>query len=124
MRTYIKNMSAAYYSFGRTMDWANKFKGDDLIAESTLAPGSPKKMKSTAGPSLGYTPTDEVPADTGVSTDETVPADQRDPADQSVPTDANLSAGTCVSAEAATTTIPVNAPLDEDEPTEELSSLR
>nr|GFA03262.1 hypothetical protein [Tanacetum cinerariifolium] len=33
MRTYIKNMSAAYYSSGRTMEWANKFVGDDLIAE-------------------------------------------------------------------------------------------
>nr|GFD39431.1 hypothetical protein [Tanacetum cinerariifolium] len=40
-------------------------------------------MKSTAGPSLGSTPADEVPADTGVSTDENVPADQRVPADQS-----------------------------------------
>nr|GFA07324.1 hypothetical protein [Tanacetum cinerariifolium] len=109
MRTYIKNMSAAYYSSGRTMEWANKFKG---------------KMKSTAGPSLGSTPADEVPADTGVSTDESVLADQRVPADQSVPADTNIPAGTCVSAEAATTTIPVNAPLDEDEPAEESSSLR
>nr|GFD42892.1 hypothetical protein [Tanacetum cinerariifolium] len=33
IRTYIKNMSDAYYSSGRTMAWANKFKGDDLIAE-------------------------------------------------------------------------------------------
>nr|GFA54998.1 hypothetical protein [Tanacetum cinerariifolium] len=33
IRRYIKNMSAAYYSSGRTMEWANKFKGDDLIAE-------------------------------------------------------------------------------------------
>nr|GFD44433.1 hypothetical protein [Tanacetum cinerariifolium] len=101
---------------------ANKFKGDDLIAEynkinsvverstasqgvkrsgPTLEPGSPKKMKSTAGPSLGYTPADEVSTDTGVSTDKTVPADQT-----------------------ATTTIPVNAPLDEDEPAKELSSLK
>nr|GFA64450.1 hypothetical protein [Tanacetum cinerariifolium] len=144
MRTYIKNMSAAYYSSGRTMEWANKFKGDDLIAEynkiksvversttsqgvkrsgPTLVPGSPKKMKSTAGPSLGYTSADEVPADTGVSTDKTVPVDQRVPVDQSVPADASIPAGTCVSAEAATTTIPVNAPLDEDEPAEESSSL-
>nr|GFA09441.1 hypothetical protein [Tanacetum cinerariifolium] len=121
MRTYIKNMSAAYYS---------------------------------SGPSLGYTPAAEVPADTGVSTDKTVPADQRVPADkgvladtsipaitgvsadanvpadqrvpadQGVPADASIPADTCVSAEAATTTIPVNAPLDEDEPAEELSSLR
>nr|GFB87010.1 hypothetical protein [Tanacetum cinerariifolium] len=120
----------------------------------TLAPGSPKKMKSTAGPSLGYTPADEVPADIGVSTNETVPADQRVPADQGVPADisipavtgvsanatvpadqrvpadqgfpadASIPADTCVSVEAATTTIPVNAPLDEDEPAEELSSLR
>nr|GEY16303.1 hypothetical protein [Tanacetum cinerariifolium] len=102
MRTYIKNMSTVYYSSGRTMEWANKFKVDDLIAEynkiksavkrsttshsvkrsgSTLEPGSPKKMKSTASPSLGSTPADEVPADTGVSTDESVPADQRVPAD-------------------------------------------
>nr|GEY98904.1 putative ribonuclease H-like domain-containing protein [Tanacetum cinerariifolium] len=129
----------------RTMAWANKFKGDDLIAEynkiksaverstasqgvkrsgPTLAPGSPKKMKSTVGPSLGYNPADEVPADTGVSIDETVPADQRVPADQSVPADASIPAGTCVSAKAATTTIPVNAPLDEDEPAEVSSSLR
>nr|GFC34699.1 hypothetical protein [Tanacetum cinerariifolium] len=36
-------------------------------------------MKSTAGPSLGSTPADEVPADTGVSTAESVPADQHDP---------------------------------------------
>nr|GEY35869.1 xylulose kinase-1 [Tanacetum cinerariifolium] len=140
MRTYIKNMSAAYYSSGRTMEWANKFKGDDLIVEynkiksvveqstasqgvkrsgPTLAPGSPKKMKSTACPSLGYTSADEVPADTGVSTDETIPADQRVPADQSVPADASIPAGTCVPAKAATTTIPVNAPLEEDEPAEE-----
>nr|GFA37143.1 hypothetical protein [Tanacetum cinerariifolium] len=145
MRTYIKNMSTAYYSSGKTMEWANKFKGDDLIAEynkiksvversttsqgvkrsgPTLEPGSPKKMKSTAGPSLGSTPADEVPADTGVFTDESVPADQRVPADQSVPADTSIPAGTCVSAKAATTTIPVNAPLDEDEPTEESSSLR
>nr|GEY06230.1 hypothetical protein [Tanacetum cinerariifolium] len=48
----------------------------------------------------------------------------RVPADQSVPADASIHAGTCVSAEAATTTILVNAPLDEDEPAEELSSLR
>nr|GFB93399.1 hypothetical protein [Tanacetum cinerariifolium] len=101
MRHYIKNMSAAYYSSGRTMAWANKFKGDDLIAEynkikssvkssttsqgvkrsgPTLEPGSPKKMKSTTGSSLGSTPTD-----TGVSTDESVPADQRVRSDQSVP---------------------------------------
>nr|GFB24228.1 hypothetical protein [Tanacetum cinerariifolium] len=145
IRTYIKNMSDAYYSSGRTMEWANKFKGDDLIAEynkiksaverSTtsqgvkrsrpiLVPRSPKKMKSTAGPSLGYTPLDEVPADTRVSTDKTVPADQRVPVDQSVPADASISAGTCVSPEAATTTIPVNAPLDKDEPAEESSSLK
>nr|GFC75597.1 hypothetical protein [Tanacetum cinerariifolium] len=113
-----------------------------------LAPGSPKKMKSTAGPSLGYTPADEVPANTGVSIDETVPDDQRVPADQGVPADASIlavtgvstdetvptdqrvpadqgvPADTYVSTEAATTTIPVNAPLDEDEPVEELSSLR
>nr|GFC64558.1 hypothetical protein [Tanacetum cinerariifolium] len=140
MRHYIKNMSAAYYSSGRTMAWANKFKGDDLIAEynkikssikssttsqgvkrsgPTLEPGSPKKMKSTTGSSLGSTPTD-----TGVSTDESVPADQRVPSDQSVPADTSIPAGTCVSAEAATSTIPVNAPLDEDEPAEESSSLR
>nr|GEZ04994.1 hypothetical protein [Tanacetum cinerariifolium] len=144
LRTYIKNMSDAYYSSGRTMEWANKFKGDDLIAEynkiksaversttsqgvkrsgPTLEPGSLKKMKSTAGPSLGSTPADAVPADavpadTGVSTNETVPADQSVPADTSIP------AGTCVSAEDATTTIPVNAPLDEDEPAEESSFLR
>nr|GFA43002.1 hypothetical protein [Tanacetum cinerariifolium] len=138
-------MSAAYYSSGRTMEWANKFKGGDLISKyntikstversttsqgvkrsgPTLEPVSPKKMKSTAGPSLGSTPADEVPADTGVSTDESVPADQRVPANQSVPADTSISAGTCVSVEAATTTIPVNAPLDEDEPAEESSSLR
>nr|GEY63616.1 ribonuclease H-like domain-containing protein [Tanacetum cinerariifolium] len=62
-----------------------------------LAPGSPKKMKSTAGPSLGYTPVDEVPTDTGVSTDETVPADQRVPADQGVPADASIPTVTGVS---------------------------
>nr|GEW05749.1 retrovirus-related Pol polyprotein from transposon TNT 1-94 [Tanacetum cinerariifolium] len=145
MRTYIKNMSAAYYSSGRIMEWANKFKSDDLIAEynkiksaversttsqgvkrsrPTLEPGSPKKMKSTTGPSLGSTPADEVPADTGVSTTESVPADQRVPADQSVHADTCIPAGTCVFAETATTTIPVNAPLDEDEPAEESSSLR
>nr|GFA83414.1 hypothetical protein [Tanacetum cinerariifolium] len=177
MRTYIKNMSAAYYSSGRTMEWANKFK-DVKRSRPILAPGSPKKRKSTTGPSLGYTPADEVPADTGVSTDETVPVDQRVPADQGVPADASIPAVTGVSAdatvpadqrvpadqgvpadasipavtgvstdatipadqhvpadqgipadtyvstEAATTTIPVNAPLDEDEPAEELSSLR
>nr|GEZ80664.1 hypothetical protein [Tanacetum cinerariifolium] len=33
MRTYIKNMSVAYYYSGRTMEWANKYKSDDLIAE-------------------------------------------------------------------------------------------
>nr|GEY02000.1 hypothetical protein [Tanacetum cinerariifolium] len=76
-------------SIQRTMEWAIKFKGDDLIAEynkikfaversttsqgvkisrPTMEPGSPKNMKSTAGPSLGSTPADEVPADTGVST--------------------------------------------------------
>nr|GFB22310.1 hypothetical protein [Tanacetum cinerariifolium]GFB22321.1 hypothetical protein [Tanacetum cinerariifolium] len=108
MRTYIKNMSAAYYCSGRTMEWANKFKGDDLIAEynkikyvvkrsttsqgvkrsgPTLEPGSPKKMKSTVGPSLGST-----------LADESVPADTSIPA--------------------------VNAPLDEDEPAEESSFLR
>nr|GFA09440.1 hypothetical protein [Tanacetum cinerariifolium] len=140
MRHYIKNMSAAYYSSGRTMAWANKFNVDDLIAEynkikftvessttsqgvkksrPTLEPGSPKKMKSTAGPSLESTPTDEVTADTGVSTDESVHADQRVPVDQRVPADTSIPAGTCVFAEAATSTIPVNAPLDEDEPTEE-----
>nr|GFA42084.1 hypothetical protein [Tanacetum cinerariifolium] len=90
----------------------------------TLEPGSPKKMKSTAGPSLGSTHADEVPADTGVSTDESVTADQRVPADQSVPADTSVPAGTCISAEAATTTIPVNAPLDKDKPAEESSSLR
>nr|GFB67425.1 hypothetical protein [Tanacetum cinerariifolium] len=95
-------------SIQRTMEWANKFKGDDLIAEynkiksaversttsqgvkrsgPTLEPGSPKKMKSTAGPSLGSTPANEVPANTGVSTAESVPADQRVSADQSVPAD-------------------------------------
>nr|GFA80547.1 hypothetical protein [Tanacetum cinerariifolium] len=42
----------------------------------------------------------------------------------SVPADTRIPVGTCVSAEAATTTIPVNAPLDEDEPAEESSSLR
>nr|GFB71908.1 hypothetical protein [Tanacetum cinerariifolium] len=145
MRTYIKNMSAAYYSSGRIMEWANKFKGDDLIVEynkiksaversttsqgdkrsgPTLEPGSPKKMKSTAGPSLGSTSANEVPADTGVSIAESVPADQRVPADQSVPVVTRIPAGTCVSAKAATITIPVNAPLDEDEPAEESSSLR
>nr|GEY20726.1 hypothetical protein [Tanacetum cinerariifolium] len=92
--------------------------GDDLIAEynkiksaverSTnsqgvkrsrpiLARGSPKKMKSTVGPSLGYTPADEVPADTGVSTDEPFPVDQRVPADQGVPADASIPAVTGVS---------------------------
>nr|GFB94730.1 hypothetical protein [Tanacetum cinerariifolium] len=108
-------------SLQRTMEWANKFKGDDLIAKynkiksvikrsttsqgvkrsgTTLEPGSPKKMKSTAGPSLGFTP-----ADTGVSTDESVPADRHVPADQSVPADTSIPVGTCVFAEAAT--IPV-----------------
>nr|GEZ38064.1 hypothetical protein [Tanacetum cinerariifolium] len=107
MRTYIKNMSGAYYSSGKTMEWANKFKGDDLIAEYN-------KIKSTVErPSLGSTPTD-----TGVSADESVPADQHVPADTSIP------AGTCVSAEDATITIPVNAPLDKDEPAEESSFLR
>nr|GFC09626.1 hypothetical protein [Tanacetum cinerariifolium] len=113
MRTYIKNMSTACYSSGRTMEWANKFKGDDLIAEynkiksaversttsqgvkrsgPTLEPGSPKKMNSTAGLSLGSTPADAVPADTGVSADVSVPADQRVPADQSVPADTSIPA--------------------------------
>nr|GEX95916.1 aminoacyl-tRNA synthetase, class 1a, anticodon-binding [Tanacetum cinerariifolium] len=145
MRTYIKNMSAAYYSSGRTIEWANKFKGDDLIAEynkiksdversttsqgvkrsrPTLEPGSPKKMKSTAGPSLGSTLADEVPADTGVFTAASVPADQRVSADKSVPADTLIPADPCVSAEDATTTIPVNAPLDEDELGEESLSLR
>nr|GEX47265.1 ribosome-inactivating protein [Tanacetum cinerariifolium] len=86
MRIYIKNMSAAYYSSGRTMEWANKFKGDDLIAEYN-------KIKPTVeGPSLGSTHADEVPADTGVSTDESVPADQRVPADQNVPADTSIPA--------------------------------
>nr|GFA29825.1 hypothetical protein [Tanacetum cinerariifolium] len=145
MRTYIKNISAAYYSSGRTMEWANKFKGGNLIAEynkiksaversttsqgvkrsgPTLEPGSPKKMKSTAGPSLGSTPADEVPADTGVSTAASVPADQHVSADKSVPVDTRIPAGPCVSAEDATTTIPVNAPFDKDEPAKESSSLR
>nr|GFD33818.1 hypothetical protein [Tanacetum cinerariifolium] len=130
---------------GRTMEWANKFKGDDLIAEynkiksiversttsqgvkksgPTLEAGSPKKMKSNAGPSLGSTPADEVPANTGVSTAASVPADHHVFADESVPADTRIPAGPCVSAEDATTTIPVNAPLDEDEPVEESSSLR
>nr|GEY64302.1 hypothetical protein [Tanacetum cinerariifolium] len=91
IRTYIKNMSAAYYS---------------------------------SGPSLGSTPADEVPADIGVSTAENVPADQRVFTDQSVLANTRIPAGTCISAEAATTTIPVNAPLDEDEPAEKSSSLR
>nr|GEV91650.1 retrotransposon protein, putative, Ty3-gypsy subclass [Tanacetum cinerariifolium] len=119
MRHYIKNMSAAYYSSGRTMAWANKFKGDDLINEYN-------KIKSVveSSPFLGSTPADEVPVDTGVSTDESVPADQRVLADQSVPADTNILAGTCVSAKAATSTIPVNAPLDEDEPAEESSFLK
>nr|GFB98164.1 hypothetical protein [Tanacetum cinerariifolium] len=111
MRTYIKNMSAAYYSSDRTMEWANKFKGDDIIAEynkiksaversttsqgvkrsgPTLEPGSPKKMMSTAGPSLGSTPDDEVPANTGVSTAASVPADQRVSADKSAPADTRI----------------------------------
>nr|GFB57779.1 hypothetical protein [Tanacetum cinerariifolium] len=72
----------------------------------TLEPGSPKKTKSTAGPSLGSTPADEVPADTGVSTAASVPADQRVSADKSVPADTRIPAGPCVSAEDATTTIP------------------
>nr|GEW37729.1 hypothetical protein [Tanacetum cinerariifolium] len=120
-------------------------RGDDLIAEynkiksaversttsqgvkrsgPTLEPGSPKKMKSTASPSLGSTHADEVPADTGVSTAVSVPADQHVSADKSVPADTRILVGLCVSAEDATTTIPVNAPLDEDEPAEESSSLR
>nr|GEY73277.1 hypothetical protein [Tanacetum cinerariifolium] len=101
-------------SIQRTMEWANKFKGDDLIAEynkikfaversttsqgvkrsgPTLEPRSPKKMKSTAGPSLGSTPADEVPADTGVSTAASVPADQRVFADKSVHADTRIPAG-------------------------------
>nr|GFD42279.1 hypothetical protein [Tanacetum cinerariifolium] len=58
----------------------------------TLEPGSPKKMKSTAGPFLGSTPADEVPVGTGVSADESVPADRRVPADQSVPADTSIPA--------------------------------
>nr|GFA99750.1 hypothetical protein [Tanacetum cinerariifolium] len=81
-------------------------------------------MKSNAGPSLGSTPADEVPANTGVSTAASVPADHHVFADESVPADTRIPAGPCVSAEDATTTIPVNAPLDEDEPVEESSSLR
>nr|GFA43047.1 hypothetical protein [Tanacetum cinerariifolium] len=81
-------------------------------------------MKSTPGLSLGSTPAVEVPADTGVSTAASVPVDQRVSADKSVLADTRIPAGPCVSAEAATTTIPVNAPLDEDEPAEESSSLR
>nr|GEX94228.1 hypothetical protein [Tanacetum cinerariifolium] len=92
-------------SIQRTMEWANKFKGDDLIVEYN-------KIKSVVehSPSLRSTPADEVPADTGVSTDESVPADQRVPADQSVPADTSIPAGTCVSAEddpdAAHTVVP------------------
>nr|GFB43401.1 hypothetical protein [Tanacetum cinerariifolium] len=81
-------------------------------------------MKSTAGPSLGSSPANEVPADTGVSTAVSVPADQHVSADKSVPANTRIPAGPCVSAEDATTTIPVNAPLDEDAPAEESSSLR
>nr|GFC04903.1 hypothetical protein [Tanacetum cinerariifolium] len=55
---------------------------------------------------------------------QSVPADQRVSADKSVPADTRIPARPCVSAEAATTTIPVNAPLDEDKPAEESSSLR
>nr|GFA30082.1 hypothetical protein [Tanacetum cinerariifolium] len=120
MKTYIKNMSVAYYSSGRTMEWANKFKGDDLIAEynkiksavehsttshgvkrsgPTLEPGSPKKMKSTAGPYLGSTPADQVPTDTGVSTAVSVPADQRVSTDKSVPADQHVSADKSVPAD-------------------------
>nr|GFC95614.1 hypothetical protein [Tanacetum cinerariifolium] len=88
----------------------------------TLEPGSPKKMKSTAGPSVGSTPADEVPADTRVSTAISVPADQHVFADKSVPADTYILAGPCVSAEDTTTTIPVNAPIDENEPAEESSS--
>nr|GEZ93544.1 ribonuclease H [Tanacetum cinerariifolium] len=75
----------------------------------TLEPGSPKKMKSTAGPSLRSTPADQVPTDTGVSTavsvpadqrvstDKSVPADQRVSADKSVPADTRIPAGPCES---------------------------
>nr|GEY91250.1 hypothetical protein [Tanacetum cinerariifolium] len=56
MRTYIKNMSAAYYSSEcSTTSQGVKRSGP------TLEPGSPKKMKSTAGPSLGSTPADVTP---------------------------------------------------------------
>nr|GFB42917.1 hypothetical protein [Tanacetum cinerariifolium] len=99
------------------MEWANKFKGDDIIAEynkiksavecsttsqgvkrsgPTLEPGSPKKMMSTAGPSLGSTPADEVPADTGVSTAASVPADQRVSSDKSAPADTRIPTGKAV----------------------------
>nr|GFB75271.1 hypothetical protein [Tanacetum cinerariifolium] len=74
-RTYIKNMSAAYYSSGRTMEWANKFKGDDLIAEYNKIKSVVERSATSQGPSLGSTPADEVPADTGVSPAESVPAD-------------------------------------------------
>nr|GEY32329.1 copia protein [Tanacetum cinerariifolium] len=143
-RTYIKNMSAAYYSSGRTMEWANKFKGDDLITEynkiksaverSTTSQGVPADTGVSTDenvPADQCVPADQgVPADTsilavtGVSAEATIPADQRVSADQGVPADASILDDTCVSAKAATTTIPVNAQLDEDEPAEELSSLR
>nr|GFB01814.1 hypothetical protein [Tanacetum cinerariifolium] len=84
------------------------FTNDQGVKRSgpTLEPGSPKKMKSTAGQSLGSTPAVDVPANTGVSTTASVPADLRVFADKSVPADTRIPAGPCVSAEAATTTIP------------------
>ncbi|GJU57272.1 hypothetical protein Tco_1235038 [Tanacetum coccineum] len=48
MRRYIKNMSANYYGSGKTMEWAKKFVGQELIDEYTrmsVALGDPSKPK-------------------------------------------------------------------------------
>ncbi|GJT18363.1 hypothetical protein Tco_0877069 [Tanacetum coccineum] len=48
MRRYIKNMSANYYGSGKTMEWAKKFVGQELIDEYTrmsVALGDPSKTK-------------------------------------------------------------------------------
>ncbi|GJY06525.1 hypothetical protein Tco_0373579 [Tanacetum coccineum] len=56
MRRYIKNMSANYYGSGKTMEWAKKFVGQELIDEYTQNGRSswwsekPKDKSQVVGP--------------------------------------------------------------------------